>query len=118
MASYTLYPLSQLLSDRVFRALNCFLDCIYRGKSAQENNFPDRRGEYGVDLTQEPSIFALEQQTGYTYPRLRTSGKERLLKGDCEDGYAIADLKHNGSYLGRLFCLTDGHGGRACSSFV
>ncbi|KAF9941970.1 hypothetical protein BGZ65_000311 [Modicella reniformis] len=89
-----------------------------RGKSAQENNFPDRRGEYGVDLTQEPAMFALEQQTGYTYPRLRNSGRERLPKGDCEDGYAIADLKHNGSYLGRLFCITDGHGGRACSSFV
>ncbi|KAG0370862.1 Protein phosphatase 1L [Gamsiella multidivaricata] len=91
---------------------------LLKGKNAEENNFPDRRGEYGVDLTQEPSMFALEQQTGYTYPRLRTSGRERLLKADCEDGYAIADLKHNGSFLGRLFCITDGHGGRACSSFV
>lgn len=89
-----------------------------RGKNAQENNFPDRRGEYGVDLTQEPSMFAMEQQTGYTYPRLRTSGRERLSKGECEDGYAIADLNHNGRYLGRLFCITDGHGGSACSSFV
>lgn len=107
-----------MLSHHVVCVPDCFLGCIYRGKSAQENNYPDRRGEYGVDLTQEPSIFALEQQTGYTYPRLRTSGRERLPKGDCEDGYAIADLKHNGTYLGRLFCLTDGHGGRACSSFV
>ncbi|KAI8604852.1 phosphatase 2C-like domain-containing protein [Dissophora ornata] len=89
-----------------------------KGKNAQENDFPDRRGEYGVDLNQEPSMFALEQQTGYTYPRLRNSGRERLPKGDCEDGYAIADLKHNGGFLGRLFCITDGHGGRACSSFV
>ncbi|KAF9918527.1 Protein phosphatase 1L [Lobosporangium transversale] len=90
-----------------------------KGKNAQENNFPDRRGEFGVDLTQEPSTFAIEQQTGYTYPRLRNSGRERLPKGDCEDGYAIADLKHKGGgFLGRLFCITDGHGGRACSSFV
>ncbi|KAF9998595.1 Protein phosphatase 1L [Entomortierella chlamydospora] len=88
-----------------------------KGKNALENNFPDRRGEYGVDLAQEPSLFALEQQAGYTYPRLRNS-RERLPKGDCEDGYAIADLKHNGGYLGRLFSITDGHGGRACSSFV
>lgn len=83
-----------------------------------ENNFPDRRGEFGVDLTQEPSTFALEQQIGYTYPRLRNSRRERLPKADCEDGYSITDLTHNGAFLGRLFCLTDGHGGRACSSFV
>ncbi|KAG0319063.1 Protein phosphatase 1L [Dissophora globulifera] len=89
-----------------------------KGKNAQENDFPDKRSEYGVDLHQEPSLFALEQQTGYTYPRLRTSRRERLPKGDCEDGYAISDLKHNGAFLGRLFCITDGHGGRACSSFV
>ncbi|KAG0264215.1 Protein phosphatase 1L [Mortierella polycephala] len=89
-----------------------------RGKNAMENNFPDRRGEFGVDLNQEPSMFALEQQTGYTYPRLRNSGKERLPKGECEDGYAIADLKHKGGFLGRLFCITDGHGGNSCSSFV
>ncbi|KAF9934977.1 Protein phosphatase 1L [Linnemannia zychae] len=89
-----------------------------KGKNALENNFPDRRGEFGVDLTQEPATFALEQQTGYTYPRLRNSGRERLPKADCEDGYSITDLKHNGVFLGRLFCVTDGHGGRACSSFV
>ncbi|KAG0293053.1 Protein phosphatase 1L [Linnemannia gamsii] len=89
-----------------------------KGKNALENNFPDRRGEFGVDLTQEPSTFALEQQIGYTYPRLRNSRRERLPKADCEDGYSITDLKHNGEFLGRLFCLTDGHGGRACSSFV
>ncbi|KAF9581236.1 Protein phosphatase 1L [Lunasporangiospora selenospora] len=89
-----------------------------KGKNAIANDFPDRRGEFNVDLNQEPSIFSMEQQTGYTYPRLRTSMKERLSKAECEDGYAIADLKHDGSYLGRLFCITDGHGGRACSSFV
>ncbi|KAF9154898.1 hypothetical protein BG015_011681 [Linnemannia schmuckeri] len=89
-----------------------------KGKNALENNYPDRRGEFGVDLTQEPSTFALEQQTGYTYPRLRNSRRERLPKADCEDGFAITDLKHNGAFLGRMFCLTDGHGGRACSSFV
>ncbi|KAF9110912.1 Protein phosphatase 1L [Mortierella sp. AM989] len=88
------------------------------GQQALENDFPDRRSEYGVDLSQEPAMFAVEQQTGYTYPRLRTSGRERLPKVDCEDGYAVADLKHSGGYLGRLFCITDGHGGRACSSFV
>lgn len=63
-------------------------------------------------------MFAVEQQVGYTYPRLRTSGRERLPKTDCEDGYAVADLRHEGGFLGRLFCITDGHGGRACSSFV
>ncbi|KAI8596284.1 phosphatase 2C-like domain-containing protein [Dissophora ornata] len=89
-----------------------------KGQQALENNYPDRRSEYGVDLSQEPSMFAVEQQTGYTYPRLRTSGRERLPKPDCEDGYAVADLKHSGGFLGRLFCITDGHGGRACSSFV
>ncbi|KAF9201075.1 Protein phosphatase 1L [Haplosporangium sp. Z 27] len=88
------------------------------GQQALENDFPDRRSQYGVDLSQEPSMFAVEQQTGYTYPRLRTSGRERLPKVDCEDGYAVADLKNSDGYLGRLFCITDGHGGRACSSFV
>ncbi|KAG0218667.1 hypothetical protein BGX33_006421 [Mortierella sp. NVP41] len=91
-----------------------------KGKNALENNFPDRRSEFAVNLTQEPSTFALEQQTGYSYPRLRNSGRERLPKADCEDGFAITDLKNNdtGAFLGRLFCVTDGHGGRACSSFV
>ncbi|KAG0196609.1 hypothetical protein BGX28_009946 [Mortierella sp. GBA30] len=90
-----------------------------RGKSAKENDdYPDRRGDFEVDLVQEPNVFACEQQVGYSYPRLRNSGRERLPKGDCEDGYAIADLTHNGTFLGRLFCITDGHGGRACSSFV
>ncbi|KAG0239653.1 hypothetical protein BGX31_002582 [Mortierella sp. GBA43] len=89
-----------------------------KGQNTSETAYPDRRHQYGVDLTQKPSLFAVEQQTGYTYPRLRTSRRERLLKPDCEDGYAITDLKYSGGYLGRLFCLTDGHGGRACSSFV
>ncbi|KAG0271295.1 Protein phosphatase 1L [Linnemannia exigua] len=89
-----------------------------KGKNALENDFPDKRGDYPVDLTQEPSTFALEQQTGYTYPRLRNSGRERLPKPDCEDGFFITDLTNNGAFLGRLFCVTDGHGGRACSSFV
>ncbi|KAG0201569.1 hypothetical protein BGX28_005659 [Mortierella sp. GBA30] len=89
-----------------------------RGQAALENDYPDKRAEYGVDLTHEPAMFAVEQQVGYTYPRLRTNGRERLPKPDCEDGYAVADLKHNGEYLGRMFCITDGHGGRACSSFV
>ncbi|KAF9352529.1 Protein phosphatase 1L [Mortierella sp. AD094] len=87
-------------------------------QQALENDFPDRRSQYGVDLSRGPSMFAVEQQTGYTYPRLRTSGRERLPKVDCEDGYAVVDLKHSDGYLGRLFCITDGHGGRACSSFV
>ncbi|KAF9181079.1 Protein phosphatase 1L [Haplosporangium sp. Z 767] len=88
-----------------------------KGQRALENDYPDRRSEYGVDLKHEPSMFAVEQQIGYRYPRLRT-GRERLPKTDCEDGFAVADLKHHDSYLGRLFCITDGHGGRACSSFV
>ncbi|KAG0261777.1 Protein phosphatase 1L [Mortierella polycephala] len=88
-----------------------------KGQRALENDYPDRRSEYGVDLTHEPSMFAVEQQIGYRYPRLRT-GRERLPKTDCEDGFAVADLKHHDGYLGRLFCITDGHGGRACSSFV
>ncbi|KAF9280412.1 Protein phosphatase 1L [Linnemannia elongata] len=87
-------------------------------KALEKNDYPDKRAEYGVDLTKEPSMFAVEQQVGYTYPRLRTSGRERLPKTDCEDGYAVADLRHEGGFLGRLFCITDGHGGRACSSFV
>ncbi|KAG0318844.1 hypothetical protein BGZ99_005433 [Dissophora globulifera] len=91
---------------------------LLKGQQALENNFPDRRAEYGVDLSQKPSMFAVEQQTGYKYPRLRTSGRERLSKPDCEDGYAVADLKHKDGFLGRVFCITDGHGGRACSSFV
>ncbi|KAG0267057.1 hypothetical protein DFQ27_009204 [Actinomortierella ambigua] len=89
-----------------------------RDKAALENNYPDRRSEYGLDLTKEPSFFALEQEVGYSYPRLRANGRERIPKADCEDGYAIADLKFVGGFLGRLFCITDGHGGRACSSFV
>ncbi|KAG0332570.1 Protein phosphatase 1L [Podila horticola] len=84
----------------------------------RENNYPDRRGEFGLDLTQEPSMFAVEQQTGYAYPRLRNSGRSRLQKEECEDGFAISDLKYNNTFLGRLFCITDGHGGRACSNFV
>ncbi|KAF9584438.1 Protein phosphatase 1L [Lunasporangiospora selenospora] len=84
----------------------------------REREYPDRRADFGTDLTQEPSMFALEQQIGYTYPRLRTSRREKLAKLDCEDGFAIADLKFSGGYLGRLFCITDGHGGRACSSYV
>ncbi|KAF9570124.1 Protein phosphatase 1L [Mortierella alpina] len=91
---------------------------LLRGQAALENDYPDRRADYGVDLENEPSMFAVEQQIGYTYPRLRTNGRERLPKPDCEDGYAVADLRHNGEYLGRMFCITDGHGGRACSSFV
>ncbi|KAF8942101.1 Protein phosphatase 1L [Haplosporangium gracile] len=87
-------------------------------KALEKNDYPDKRAEYGVDLTKEPSMFAVEQQVGYSYPRLRTSGRERLPKTDCEDGYAVADLRHEGGFLGRLFCITDGHGGRACSSFV
>ncbi|KAG0223063.1 hypothetical protein BGX31_008726 [Mortierella sp. GBA43] len=89
-----------------------------KGRSVLENAYPDRRYLYEVDLTQKPSLFAVEQQTGYTYPRLRTSKRERLLKPDCEDGFVVVDLKNNEGYLGRLFCITDGHGGRACSSFV
>ncbi|KAF9392438.1 Protein phosphatase 1L [Podila verticillata] len=89
-----------------------------RNINEKENNFPDRRGEFGLDLTQEPSMFAVEQQTGYAYPRLRNSGRSRLQKEECEDGFAISDLKHNNTFLGRLFCITDGHGGRACSNFV
>ncbi|KAG9065762.1 Protein phosphatase 1L [Linnemannia hyalina] len=87
-------------------------------KALEKNEYPDKRAEYGVDLTKEPSMFSVEQQVGYTYPRLRNSGRERLPKTDCEDGYAVADLRHEGGFLGRLFCITDGHGGRACSSFV
>ncbi|KAF9395822.1 Protein phosphatase 1L [Podila verticillata] len=90
----------------------------YVNINEKENNFPDRRGEFGLDLTQEPSMFAVEQQTGYAYPRLRNSGRSRLQKEECEDGFAISDLKHNNTFLGRLFCITDGHGGRACSNFV
>ncbi|KAF9275596.1 hypothetical protein BGZ68_010660, partial [Mortierella alpina] len=90
-----------------------------KGKSAKANDdFLDRRNDFSVDLEQEPNIFAVEQQVGYTYPRLRNSGRERLPKGECEDGFAVADLQHNGAFLGRLFCITDGHGGRSCSSFV
>ncbi|KAG0351278.1 Protein phosphatase 1L [Podila minutissima] len=89
-----------------------------RNINERENNYPDRRGEFGLDLTQEPSMFAVEQQTGYAYPRLRNSGRSRLQKEECEDGFAISDLKHNNTFLGRLFCITDGHGGRACSNFV
>ncbi|KAF9563539.1 hypothetical protein EC968_004811 [Mortierella alpina] len=90
-----------------------------KGKSAKANDdFLDRRNDFGVDLEQEPNIFAVEQQVGYTYPRLRNSGRERLPKGECEDGFAVADLQHDGVFLGRLFCITDGHGGRSCSSFV
>ncbi|KAF9311816.1 Protein phosphatase 1L [Podila horticola] len=90
----------------------------YVNINERENNYPDRRGEFGLDLTQEPSMFAVEQQTGYAYPRLRNSGRSRLQKEECEDGFAISDLKHNNTFLGRLFCITDGHGGRACSNFV
>ncbi|CAO3575226.1 unnamed protein product [Mortierella alpina] len=90
-----------------------------KGKSAKANDdFLDRRNDFGVDLEQEPNVFAVEQQVGYTYPRLRNSGRERLPKAECEDGFAVADLQHNGAFLGRLFCITDGHGGRSCSSFV
>ncbi|KAF9365902.1 hypothetical protein BGX34_007710 [Mortierella sp. NVP85] len=89
-----------------------------KGQNALEHAYPDRRDQYGVDLKQKPSMFAVEQQTGYTYPRLRTSRRERLPKPDCEDGFAVADLKHSEGFLGRLFCVADGHGGRACSSFV
>ncbi|KAG0088605.1 Protein phosphatase 1L [Podila epicladia] len=89
-----------------------------RNINERENNYPDRRGEFGLDLTQEPSMFAVEQQTGYAYPRLRNSSRSRLQKEECEDGFAISDLKHNNTFLGRLFCITDGHGGRACSNFV
>jgi len=83
-----------------------------------ENDYPDRRGDFSVDLNEEPSMFAVEQQTGYTYPRLRTSSRERLQKADCEDGFAVSDLRHDGGFLGRLFCITDGHGGQGCSAFV
>ncbi|GJJ76631.1 hypothetical protein EMPS_08990 [Entomortierella parvispora] len=89
-----------------------------RGINAMENDYPDRRGDFSVDLNEEPSMFAVEQQTGYTYPRLRTSSRERLQKADCEDGFAVSDLRHDGGFLGRLFCITDGHGGQGCSAFV
>ncbi|KAF9965993.1 hypothetical protein BGZ70_003606 [Mortierella alpina] len=90
-----------------------------KGKNAKANDdFLDRRNDFSVDLEQEPNVFAVEQQVGYTYPRLRNSGRERLPKAECEDGFAVADLQHDGAFLGRLFCITDGHGGRSCSSFV
>ncbi|KAF9899095.1 hypothetical protein BX616_003286 [Lobosporangium transversale] len=95
-----------------------FMEHLKGQQALLEIEYPDKRSQYGVDLTKEPMWFAVEQQTGYTYPRLRTSRRERLTKPDCEDGYAVADLKHSEGYLGRLFCITDGHGGRACSSFV
>ncbi|KAF9921326.1 Protein phosphatase 1L [Linnemannia zychae] len=95
-----------------------FITHLRGQKALEKNEYPDKRAEYGVDLSKEPSMFAVEQQVGYTYPRLRTNGRERLPKTDCEDGYAVADLRHEGGFLGRLFCITDGHGGRACSSFV
>ncbi|KAI1314370.1 Protein phosphatase 1L [Mortierella claussenii] len=103
---------------QVLLILNDTVDVHVGQQALLEIEYPDKRAEYGVDLTQEPSWFAVEQQTGYTYPRLRTSRRERLPKPECEDGYAVADLKHSGGYLGRLYCITDGHGGRACSSFV
>ncbi|KAG0044011.1 hypothetical protein BGZ83_010746 [Gryganskiella cystojenkinii] len=89
-----------------------------KGVTEKENDFPDRRKEYDLDLTQEPSTFGFQQETGYTYPRLRGAGKGRLPKEHCEDGLVIADMMHNDTYLGRLFCVTDGHGGKACSMFV
>lgn len=96
----------------------------FRGKNAIENDYPDRRGEFTLDYTQEPSIFGIEQQTGYTYPRLRNGGKGRLPKVHCEDGFVITDLLTRKTddepsvFLGRLFCVTDGHGGRGCSAWV
>ncbi|KAF9421213.1 Protein phosphatase 1L [Podila epigama] len=89
-----------------------------KGKSERENDFPDRRGQFELDLEQAPSVFGVEQQTGYAYPRLRNSSRCRLRKEVCEDGFAITDLTHNGKFLGRLFCITDGHGGCACSNYV
>ncbi|GJJ69515.1 hypothetical protein EMPS_01861 [Entomortierella parvispora] len=95
-----------------------------KGKNAKENDYPDRRAEFNLDYTQEPSIFGIEQQTGYTYPRLRNGGKGRLPKVHCEDGFVITDLLTRKTeeeppvFLGRLFCVTDGHGGRGCSAWV
>ncbi|KAF9426329.1 hypothetical protein BGZ94_006664 [Podila epigama] len=86
--------------------------------TVQESDFPDRRADFRLRMDVEPKMFAVEQQVGYTYVKQRTHERKRLPKADCEDGFAVSDLKFRGGYLGRLFCITDGHGGRACSSFV
>ncbi|KAG0370547.1 hypothetical protein BC939DRAFT_532138 [Gamsiella multidivaricata] len=83
-----------------------------------EDDYPDERAKFGVNLTQEPSMFAVKQKTGYTHSRFRNSERLRVPKPDCEDGFAVADLQYEGGFLGRIFCITDGHGGRACSSYV
>ncbi|CAG8689321.1 9808_t:CDS:2, partial [Acaulospora morrowiae] len=75
--------------------------------------------DFGIDHSIGPVSFAIAQETGYSYPRFRSSPRMRYAKAKCEDAFCVRDLYYvNGSFLGRLFCLADGHGGSGCSAFL
>ncbi|CAG8551613.1 13205_t:CDS:2, partial [Acaulospora colombiana] len=75
--------------------------------------------DFNVDRSIGPASFAIAQETGYSYPRFRSSPRMRYAKAKCEDAFCVRDLyRLDGSFLGRLFCLADGHGGSECSAFL
>ncbi|RHZ47078.1 hypothetical protein Glove_593g33 [Diversispora epigaea] len=75
--------------------------------------------DFGINMSINPISFAIAQETGYSYPRFRSSPRRRYAKTKCEDAFCVKDLYHlDGSFLCRLFCLADGHGGSGCSAFL
>ncbi|CAB5171919.1 unnamed protein product [Rhizophagus irregularis] len=74
---------------------------------------------FDINLFIGPTSFAVAQEVGYSYARFRHQGNMRCPKSNCEDSFSIKDLKNSdGSFLCRLFCLADGHGGSGCSAFL
>ncbi|CAG8699351.1 14055_t:CDS:2, partial [Cetraspora pellucida] len=73
------------------------------------------------DYVNGPKSFAIIQETGYSYPRLSRlrRSEHRYPKSKCEDAFCVKDLRRSdGSFMARLFCLADGHGGSGCSEFL
>ncbi|KAI9025233.1 phosphatase 2C-like domain-containing protein [Phycomyces nitens] len=72
-------------------------------------------GKYGI-----AARFAASQQTGYSYPRLRSQEKIKIKKLHCEDKFKVSEIllpTNTHVSVGRMFILADGHGGHGCAEF-
>ncbi|CAG8748885.1 2999_t:CDS:2, partial [Gigaspora rosea] len=77
--------------------------------------------DFDINTVNGPKSFAIIQETGYSYPRLSRlkRSENRYPKSKCEDAFCVKDLRRSdGSFMARLFCLADGHGGSGCSEFL
>ncbi|CAG8513767.1 4834_t:CDS:2, partial [Racocetra persica] len=77
--------------------------------------------DFDINTVNGPKSFAIIQETGYSYSRLSRlrRSENRYPKSKCEDAFCVKDLRRSdGSFMARLFCLADGHGGSGCSEFL